>query len=133
MDHGRGLPLVDALRALTPSAPCSCCQCAEYLSRIADLEGRLSLMKCQASTAMAQANKSYGLMKQISILEDKLSGSVAKVMHLKECDSFLLEFIESACEQLKCNLPFLVIVFLYELAPSRYLLCLFLCPKESSR
>jgi hypothetical protein len=70
-----------------------------------DLEGRLSLMKCQASTAMAQASKSYGLMKQFSVLEDKLSGSVAEVMHLKECDSFLVEFIESACEQLKCKFP----------------------------
>jgi hypothetical protein len=77
----------------------------QYLLRIVDLEGRLSLMKRQASTAMAQASKSYGLMKQVSILEDKLSGSVAEVMHLKDCDSFLVEFIESACEQLKCKYP----------------------------
>jgi hypothetical protein len=103
MDRGHELPLADALRTLTPFAPRSCCRCAEYLSRIADLEGRLSLMKCQASTAMAQASKSYGLMKQVSVLEDKLSGSVAEVMHLKECNSFLIEFIESACEQLKCK------------------------------
>jgi hypothetical protein len=47
---------------------------------------------------MTQASKSYGLMKQISILEDKLSGSVAEVTHKKECDSFLVEFIELACE-----------------------------------
>jgi hypothetical protein len=40
-------------------------------------------------------------MKQVSVLEDKLLGSVGKIMHLKECDSFLVEFIESACEQLK--------------------------------
>jgi hypothetical protein len=26
-------------------------------------------------------------------------------MHLKECDSFLVDFIESACEQLKCKFP----------------------------
>jgi hypothetical protein len=26
-------------------------------------------------------------------------------MHLEECDSFLVDFIESACEQLKCMLP----------------------------
>jgi hypothetical protein len=44
-------------------------------------------------------------MKQVSVLEDKLSGLVAKIMHLKECDSFLVEFIESACEQLKCKFP----------------------------
>jgi hypothetical protein len=62
-------------------------------------------MKRQASTAMAQASKSYGLMKQVSVLEDKLSGSVAEIMHLKECDGFLVEFIESACEQLKCKFP----------------------------
>jgi hypothetical protein len=71
--------------------------------RIADLEGCLSLMKRQAKTAMTQASKSYGLMKQVSILEDKVSGLVARVMHLEECDSFLVDFIESACEQLKCK------------------------------
>jgi hypothetical protein len=60
-------------------------------------------MKHQAKTAMDQASKSYGLMKQISILEDKVSGLVAQVTHLKECDSFLIDFIESACEQLKCK------------------------------
>jgi hypothetical protein len=60
-------------------------------------------MKRQAKTALDQAGKSYGLMKQISVLEDKVSGLVAKVMHLKECDSFLVEFIKSACERLKCK------------------------------
>jgi hypothetical protein len=40
-------------------------------------------MKHQAITAMDQASKSYGLMKQVSILEDKVSGFVAQVMHLK--------------------------------------------------
>jgi hypothetical protein len=62
-------------------------------------------MKRQASTAMGQASKSYGLMKQVSVLEDKVSGLVSQVMHLKECDSFLVDFIESACEQLKCEFP----------------------------
>jgi hypothetical protein len=62
-------------------------------------------MKRQASTAIGQASKSYGLMKQVSILEDKVSGLVAQVIHLKECDSFLVDFIESACEQLKCEFP----------------------------
>jgi hypothetical protein len=60
-------------------------------------------MKRQAKTAMDQADKSYGLMKQISVLEDKVSSLVAQVTHLKECDSFLVDFIESACEQLKCK------------------------------
>jgi hypothetical protein len=60
-------------------------------------------MKRQAKTALDQAGKSYGLMKQISVLEDKVSGLVAQFMHLKECDSFLFDFIDSACEQLKCK------------------------------
>jgi hypothetical protein len=60
-------------------------------------------MKRQAKTAMDQVGKSYGLMRHVSALEDKASGLVAQVMHLKECDSFLIDFIESACEQLKCK------------------------------
>jgi hypothetical protein len=44
-------------------------------------------------------------MKQVSILEDKVSGLVAQVMHLKECDSFLVDFIELASKQLKCKFP----------------------------
>jgi hypothetical protein len=42
-------------------------------------------------------------MRQVSVLEDKVSSLVAQVMHLKECDSYLVEIIESACEQLKCE------------------------------
>jgi hypothetical protein len=42
-------------------------------------------------------------MRQISILEDKVSGLVAQVTHLKDCDSFLVDFTELACEQLKCK------------------------------
>jgi hypothetical protein len=52
-DHGRRSPPVDVPCTATFSVPRSCCRCAEYLSRIADLEGRLSLMKRQASTTMA--------------------------------------------------------------------------------
>jgi hypothetical protein len=62
-------------------------------------------MKRQAKIATDQASKSYGLMKQISVLEDKMSGLVAQVTHLKECDSFLVDFIGSVCEQLKCKFP----------------------------
>jgi hypothetical protein len=40
------------------------------------------------------------LMKQISILEDKVSGLVARIVHLEECDSFLIGIIESVCEML---------------------------------
>jgi hypothetical protein len=62
-------------------------------------------MKRQAKTATDQASKYYGLIKQVSILDDKVSGLVAQVTHLKECDSFLVDFVESACEQLKCRFP----------------------------
>jgi hypothetical protein len=73
------------------------------LSRISDLEGRLALLKHQAKFALDQAGKSYSLMRQVSSLEDKVSGLVAQVIHLKECDFYLIEIIESVCEQLKCE------------------------------
>jgi hypothetical protein len=88
-------------RVLSP--PRSPCRCTEYLSRILDLEGRLALLKRQAKSALDQAGKSYGLMRQVSALEDKVSDLAAQVMHLKECDSYLIEIIESTCEQLKCE------------------------------
>jgi hypothetical protein len=73
------------------------------MSRISDLEGRLTLMKRQAKTALDKASKSCGLMKQISILEDKVSGLVAKIVHLEESDSFLVGIVESVCEMLRCK------------------------------
>jgi hypothetical protein len=48
--------------------------------------------------AMNKASKSCGLMKQTSILEDKVSGLTARIVHLEECDSFLVGIVESACE-----------------------------------
>jgi hypothetical protein len=69
-------------------------------------------MKRQAKTAMDQASKSYGLIKQVSILEDKVSDLADQVTHMKECDSFLVDFIESACEQLKCKFPAILLEFL---------------------
>jgi hypothetical protein len=63
------------------------------MSRILDLEGRLTLMKRQAKTALDKASKSCSLMKQISILEDKVSGLVTKIVHLEECDSFLVGIV----------------------------------------
>jgi hypothetical protein len=66
-------------------------------------------MKRQAQMAMDKASKSCGFMKQISKLEDKVSGLTARVVHLEECDSFLVGIVESACELLQCkilcNLP----------------------------
>jgi hypothetical protein len=63
----------------------------------------LSLAKRQAQMAMDKASKSCGFMKQISILEDKVSGLTARVVHLEECDSFLVGIIGSACELLRCK------------------------------
>jgi hypothetical protein len=58
---------------------------------------------------MGKASKSCGFMKQISTLEDKVSGLRAKIMHFEECDSFLIGIVESVCEMLQfkvpCNLP----------------------------
>jgi hypothetical protein len=88
-------------RVLSPSR--RSCQCAEYFSRISDLESRLSLTKRQAQMAMDKASRACGYMKQISILEDKVSGLMARVVHLEECDSFLVGIVESACELLRCR------------------------------
>jgi hypothetical protein len=63
------------------------------------------LAKHQAQMAMDKASKACGIMKQISILEDKVSGLMVKIMHLKECDSFLLGIVESTCEMLRCEIP----------------------------
>jgi hypothetical protein len=104
-NRDRGSSPANVFDSGAPSPPRSSCQCTEYMSRIADLEGRLSLMKRQAKTALDKASKSCGLMKQIYVLEDKVSGLAAQVTHLKECDSFLVDFVESACDQLKCRFP----------------------------
>jgi hypothetical protein len=52
------------------SPPHLCCQCAEYSSRILDLENRLTLAKRQAQMTIDKASKACGLMKRISILDD---------------------------------------------------------------
>jgi hypothetical protein len=49
--HGRDLPPADMFDSRTPSPPRSSCQCTEYLLRIVDLEGHLSLIKRQAKIA----------------------------------------------------------------------------------
>jgi hypothetical protein len=73
--------------------------------RIADIEVRLSLTKCQAKLALDKASKSCGFMKQISVLEDNVSGLMAKIVHLEECDSFLIGIVEYVCEMLRCKIP----------------------------
>jgi hypothetical protein len=62
-------------------------------------------MKHQARIALDKASKSCGFMKQISTLEDKVLGLVARIVHLEECDSFLIGIIESVCEMLRCKVP----------------------------
>jgi hypothetical protein len=63
----------------------------------------LSLAKHQAQMAMDKASRACGFMKQISILEDKVSGLMARVVHLEECDSSLVGIVESTCELLRCK------------------------------
>jgi hypothetical protein len=60
-------------------------------------------MKCQAKIALDKAGKSCGFIKQISTLEDKVSGLTARIVHLEECDSFLIGIVESICEMLLCK------------------------------
>jgi hypothetical protein len=101
--HGQAPSSVDAFDSGALSPPHPSCRCAKYSSRIADLESYLTLSKRQAQMAMDKASKSYGFMKRISILEDKLSSLIAKVVHLEECNSFLIGIVESACELLRCK------------------------------
>jgi hypothetical protein len=62
-------------------------------------------MKRQAQMAINKASKSCGFMKQISKLEDKVLGLTAQIVHLEECDSFLVGIVESAYEMLRCKIP----------------------------
>jgi hypothetical protein len=71
---------------------------AEHLSRIVDLEGRLSSLKHQTRTAMEQAKKSSDLLKKVSSLEDQMSILIAKIVQLKECDVYMTEIIKTACD-----------------------------------
>jgi hypothetical protein len=42
-------------------------------------------------------------MKQVSSLEIQVSDLMAKIVHLEECDAFLVGIIELACELLQCE------------------------------
>jgi hypothetical protein len=103
--HDRATSPVNIFDSGASLPPRPSCQCTEYSLRISDLESRLSLAKRQAQMAMDKASKSCDFMKQISILEDKVSGLTARVVHLEECDSFLLGIVESPCELLRCKVP----------------------------
>jgi hypothetical protein len=54
---------VNMFDSRTALPPRSSCRCKEYLLRIADLEGHLSLMKRQAKLALDKASKSCSIMK----------------------------------------------------------------------
>jgi hypothetical protein len=62
---------------------------------------------------MDKASKSCGFMKQISTLEDKVSGLVARIVHLEECDSFLVGIVEFVCEMLLCKASCSLSLFLF--------------------
>jgi hypothetical protein len=79
--------------------------CGEHLSRIADLEGRLSSLKHQTRTAMEQAERSYDLLNKVSSLEEQMSILMAKIVQLEECDIHMIEIIETTCKQLQCKQP----------------------------
>jgi hypothetical protein len=114
-DRGQESPPADMFDSRASSPPRSSCRCTKYSSRISDLEGHLSLMKHQATIALDKASKSCGFMKQISTLEDKVSGLVARIMHLEEYDSFLVGIAESVCEMLRCNIPYSLSLFPFSL------------------
>jgi hypothetical protein len=62
------------------------------------------LAKRQAQMTIDKARKACGLMKQISVLDDKVSNLVSKIVHHEEYDSFIIGIIESACEMLRCKI-----------------------------
>jgi hypothetical protein len=88
------------------STPSQYSRCAEYSSRVSDLEARLTLAKRQAQMVIDKASKASGYMKQISSLDEKVSSLTAKIVHNEECESFILGIIESACEILRCKFSF---------------------------
>jgi hypothetical protein len=43
---------------------------------------------------MDQVGKSFHLLKKVSSLESQMSDLMAKIVHLEECDAFLIGIIE---------------------------------------
>jgi hypothetical protein len=120
---------VNTSNSRIPSPPSRCDQCAEYSSRISDLEVRLTSAKRQAQMAFDKASKTSALTKQVSILGDEVSSLTAKILHHEECNSFILGIVESACEMLRCKFPLdllsslFALLLLYDiLCPYRHLL-----------
>jgi hypothetical protein len=53
---------------------------------------------------MGQAKKSAALSHKGSLLEDRVSTLIAKIVHLEECDLYMIEFIEVMSGKLSCKL-----------------------------
>jgi hypothetical protein len=92
LSYARASPF-DVPGSRVSSSASRCSQCAEYSSRISDLETFLTLAKYQAKMAVDKASKACGFMNQVSSL-------TARVVHHEECESFILGIIESACKML---------------------------------
>jgi hypothetical protein len=105
LTHGPAPSSTRVFGSQISSTPSRCNQCTEYSSRISDLEVRLTSAKRQAQMAFDKVSKTSALTKQVSILSDEVSSLTAKILHHKECDSFILGIVESACEMLRCELP----------------------------
>jgi hypothetical protein len=106
LTHGPTPSTASTFNSMIPSPPSRCNQCAEYSSRISDLEARLTSAKRQAQMAFDKASKTSTLTKKVSILDDEVSSLTAKILHHEECNSFILSSTESACEMLRCKFPF---------------------------
>jgi hypothetical protein len=61
--HDRASSPINMFDSRAASPPRPSCRCKEYSLRIADLKGRLSLMKRQAKVVLDKASKSCGFMK----------------------------------------------------------------------
>jgi hypothetical protein len=105
LSHDHAPSSAHAFDSKALSSPRCCSQCAEYSSRVSDLETRLTLAKRQAQMVVDKASNACGLMKRISVLDDKVSSLMAKIVHHQECESFIIGIIESACEMLQCKVP----------------------------
>jgi hypothetical protein len=104
LSHARAPSSASAFDSKVSSPPRRCPQCAKFSLKISDLETRLTLAKRQAQMAIDKASKACGYMKQISVLDEKVSSLTVKIVHHGECEFFILGIIESACEMLRCEI-----------------------------
>jgi hypothetical protein len=72
-------------------------------------------MKRQAQIAMDKASKSSSFMKQISILEDKVSGLTAKIVHIEDASPFLLVLLNLSVRC--CDVRFLAAFLFFLFTP----------------